>query len=986
MLLGKLQKNILGEHKLNRTERNKEIRNLFTEDIIDSLNIFAQKIENENADIIILLARKAICLFELFNYLGIQKPTGEVVSDRVLDLDIQYFKEKKVLVVDDTFIVGTTLKNIKDKLLRNNIEHKIFVFCADKDNWKKNLIVPDYIQNYFSEQQVLNFCITEVEAFASVPIPYIIDFPQTAYIEVSNTDFNLLLNDGQITAICLKKDKMYEIEQYSIAADESLAQDFLSIVGRGFLDVLDVVKARLYVTESTELHKKIKILPLVLLKALHKKDINDLFMYLISFIQHKDNYEICMKFMESPLIQLRFIQYYLSLSFGRLLIDKTLSRYKEKYAFNDAVLINLFGKKIAKPLTALLRDMVIKPYEKRIKMEYINQNSEFADILSGIDVSGYNVLSAFRQVFINMFEKRELPARRNSTREGHEALLNNRLLTGISFESIAEFLCHKLNIELNNKTKAVLGICLDICNDLGISVPIISSSSGYYFRSYRHGELGKRTEGNNYLFYVFLNAFCRSNHYDYSKGFDRLLVEKLAVIFYRIGAKAKFIDFTTKYNDPNAVNIGFYLLGAILIENNGTEFFPNDQRDWFLSHNCTKLLKKSNSSNKYVINTIPEKKGLSLKDNAEYLAKQLGKTFGNLVKHSSEMPEDMKGHPLNLDRLMMLASCYSSGDICMALCAELNIIHEWVLLVKCSKNCRLGMGSFRDSFKLSTVYASFNSAYLKFLLSFSKDTNVKKIIEDAKLFLKHHSVGTDSLETWDDYVTKLGVGQLGMFDRDNFGDNDENTKLIKLSVEIANYVFNMGILLIYIRFLIEVFKNLQEPLIEINSQFRFLNLETNKEYTRTFVKKLKYDVEKGEIGYLTKAGKELRKKRINSKVEIEIQKKIYYVRIIDINNDNVILISPIELEKYAKNLGKLDDVVKMINVKLGIQSSIVIEEYMRVKNKMSFYRTCKDKEKLNRELIRIIEIMDNRTFDMELLIDKAKQLYTSSRRNLVDLL
>src|SRR5437667_9719986 len=78
---------------------------------------FGKRLNQLDVDLIILMARKAVGLLDLLQVIGVQIRGKEILSDRVLDLNPEYFKGKKVALVDDTLIKGTTLKTAKEKLI-----------------------------------------------------------------------------------------------------------------------------------------------------------------------------------------------------------------------------------------------------------------------------------------------------------------------------------------------------------------------------------------------------------------------------------------------------------------------------------------------------------------------------------------------------------------------------------------------------------------------------------------------------------------------------------------------------------------------------------------------------------------------------------------------------------------------------------------------------------------------------------------------------
>jgi len=643
---------------MNREDLNKKVSEIFDKETIDSLKKFSNHIDSQNADIIILIARKAICLFELFNYLGISKPKGEIVSDRILDLDAEYFKRKKVIVVDDTLIIGTTLKEIKEKLTNFNVDFQIFAFCVDRDNWQKDLIIPNYIEKYYSSQELLNFCILAVKAFSIVSMPYLVDFPITNFNSITKTEFENIVKSDKLTPIKLPVNEFECNKLYTFLLKSEIKEMFYNKVGDSFRNIVEIVKVRAFISIVDEQNYRIRLVPIVLLKPIPKKVINDLFFYLISFSES----QIFKQLLITTKTRMRFIQYYLSVSLGQIFIENFANeKLQNHFIFKCSEIINIFGKIISVEYEKLLNENTILPFSDVIDfMPYDNYSDKFEDVFENIEVEGFNIVSSFQEIFANLFTKRELPARKELQDGNHNTHLKNRLINGISFEKISKFFCEKLQIGLTEEIREIFSICLDICNDLGVSIPIICNNKEevckvcnknkecndkgkeecnnneiIYFRAYRHGELGKRTKGNVFLLNTFLEAFCESNGYDVNKGFDNVLLEKLAVLFYRVGVKNRFLEVTENYSDPTAINIGFYLMGAVLIENKPNEYFPNDYHDWFLMNHCYNLFKKQKVSfdtYKYFFNIKPTREGANTKEGAEFTARILGRAFGNAIK------------------------------------------------------------------------------------------------------------------------------------------------------------------------------------------------------------------------------------------------------------------------------------------------------------------------------------------------------------------
>ena len=60
-------------------------------------------------DVLIFLARKAACLADCFDELQLSHFHCIVTSSRILDMNLSWMHNKKVAIIDDTLISGTTI-------------------------------------------------------------------------------------------------------------------------------------------------------------------------------------------------------------------------------------------------------------------------------------------------------------------------------------------------------------------------------------------------------------------------------------------------------------------------------------------------------------------------------------------------------------------------------------------------------------------------------------------------------------------------------------------------------------------------------------------------------------------------------------------------------------------------------------------------------------------------------------------------------------
>src|SRR4051812_27256691 len=107
---------------------------LFENDVASALVEFGKSLSELDVDIVVFLARKSLCLYDVLLKLGVPPIQHCVVSDRVLDMCLDPFRGKRVALIDDTLIVGTSLAKIKRRLEQEaDALVTTHVFCLDND-------------------------------------------------------------------------------------------------------------------------------------------------------------------------------------------------------------------------------------------------------------------------------------------------------------------------------------------------------------------------------------------------------------------------------------------------------------------------------------------------------------------------------------------------------------------------------------------------------------------------------------------------------------------------------------------------------------------------------------------------------------------------------------------------------------------------------------------------------------------------------------
>ena len=151
--------------------------------------------EEKNA-VLFFMARKAVCLADCLASLKLSFFSCPITSDRVLELNTEWLQNKKVIVVDDALISGTTLFRTNEKLLQAGIKEeniKNIVLCVNNKWWCPELITPHKPYLELEDNETASLCASIVEAISIVPRPYCVDFPLYRNIRIPANRFDELV-------------------------------------------------------------------------------------------------------------------------------------------------------------------------------------------------------------------------------------------------------------------------------------------------------------------------------------------------------------------------------------------------------------------------------------------------------------------------------------------------------------------------------------------------------------------------------------------------------------------------------------------------------------------------------------------------------------------------------------------------------------------------------------------------------------------------
>jgi hypothetical protein len=610
-------------------QENKQlVESIFGYDVYESMIEFGKKIKEENADLIILIARKAVFFHKILKNIGFDFSPAQIVSDRIIDFEDDFFAGKKIIIVDDSTILGTTANKMVAKLKKKNADEvKFYTFAVDMNYLLDNVQV-DYFQRKFgkrttnnenkeiqSSNELLSFCFNEIKYVSTLSIPYLIDFPVSEVYKCSISEWQQIKEtlEQYFRRTILPIHSDYDdVKAFSYYPKENLKNKLKLEVGSQFYEkFIECGKIRLYIQDIGNNELSLKVVPLFLFSPFTNEDSNILFNAIIGKDKEK------FKLLQDKKARYRFVQYYLSYCLGTFLLQScNLKEMLFKSCDKETKNIT-FGEQISDAIWYLkfqlsqLQTLSLSPQEN---YDY----DTFENVFGNLDYTQDNIddevsfEESFANIFKKLFEKEEMRIR-EERREDTKRLEHGFCLELLYdyYKNTTYFLSNETFDGLTHFEK--ISDLLDKYNDSGVSVPIIceTKDGNACYRAYRHGELALLTEKNLSLYYHFLSKFFEKTDGKESQPLSDIILEKISILFFYFGTRKYFgnikkslmcrYDSETKYVNEegkpyDCVNMGFYRHGAILTnEKNGNKALATSKdyisKTWFYNKDkCPKFL------------------------------------------------------------------------------------------------------------------------------------------------------------------------------------------------------------------------------------------------------------------------------------------------------------------------------------------------------------------------------------------------------------
>ncbi len=744
--------------------------NNFDEETRKHIIEFGKNISSKDleADVFLVMARKAICFVDFLCEVKLASLNGLVVSDRILDMNTEWLRDKTVTIIDDALVSGTTLKKVINKLEASCVKSiKVFVLSINKDWYNPDMLTnsnnTSYLAaptNYNTNDKCMQMCYDIVKALSTIPKPYDIDFPLYGEYGIEESKLNEMLNSSWLAfnvtssshisnSYASKKNApksvISEYESITFIPPENIKDKLLMLTGINFENSC-VLKIRTYVRKRIRKTDKysISFLPFAIFNEISKENIDDIINH---FFQTTEQKRIIEDEMISYEAKFRLVQFIVATFLMKIFFsDMDFPENESSNTFvnqNIPSPISIRIQYIFTPQIAILiNNLISKDFTYTNTLSIKSYYSDMQDKTKAVCSCNKNALSTYDLLsskFMGLYTQRELKARTLAKKYGKNVFTltqyqkdMKRLEEGYTFQNLVGFL------EDCAERDFIVSLFLDFAIDTGIAVPITYSKDEKIVRAYRHGEDVIFTDIEAKQLIYMLNSFMEISS---RNEIPALLLEKLLTTFIRFGLHDSIFE---KYDYKNIhsqerdyIKIAYYIHGTTAIVSdskslaNSTPIITSDTKSRWLKDILVskKLLKekvgKTEELSTYYIEPsvanelMEEHKSLERGKIAKRIARVIGYLYTKKI--------------INETDLVLLNASFGHDQIIPALLAEVRVILDaysyFKFVVTSNFEDWHSMNAIVSHRKSGLFYAQ-NSGYLKMKSYFAQEP--KSIIEKVK--------------------------------------------------------------------------------------------------------------------------------------------------------------------------------------------------------------------------------------------------------------
>lgn len=252
-----------------------ELSDFFRDDFLKTITCHRDRIQRilQEYDIAIFMARKAICFFDALRFNGeIKRTNCHVISSRVIDYDgLERFQGKKIAVIDDVVVKGTSISRVAEKLSASGVTADYYVIACE-ETFSKAFSKPEISLKssyaHFTQSDIYKFSGLITQYIEASMRTFNVDSPIYSITEENDILSHLLYANGSVD-LASGLQKKYGIINQDIYFDSS-SLDEENLINRTIKK--SMIKIRFYSNDE-----KIIAVPFVLLPQCSIESLDQLY-------------------------------------------------------------------------------------------------------------------------------------------------------------------------------------------------------------------------------------------------------------------------------------------------------------------------------------------------------------------------------------------------------------------------------------------------------------------------------------------------------------------------------------------------------------------------------------------------------------------------------------------------------------------------------------------------------------------------------------
>lgn len=537
-----------------------------------ALKTFCDQINISTADVFVVMAHKAVRLIQVLidqNYISHEIANKTIVSSHALDFDCSYLMCKKVAIIDDILISGTSITSTVHKLLDLGVlREDISIITLAVDNCYQSIQFDDAAGNsilhcntYLDDSTCIELSYTISKIFSYYGISYDIDYPNYNVIEMNEKNKSLFFNQllWETDIISNESQRKGNVESFVLLPKDSIRQLLWKQISVNLDDVV-TLKIRAYVNNLANGKKDCYIVPMCLFDEISEEELNIIYDMLkpktVDINLNKDCY----------ISKMRYLQFYISHQLY-LVFNEVTSLSKNTIPTHESVYF-LLGLDIGKTVLCEFQSFkcndempiyTAKPsaYNKEIPSDFYNSPIGHKFLAETNDLrknkkqeNGFDINHIMLTPFLWWYDTKEIPVRYELTKSHYHFIENykeiksklERLNSGFSINCLEVIL---KDVLYSYESKHLISLFIDRAVDEGIIVPTIAHDKNrkIIYRAYRHGEdLPFCIQDECRLLYYIkeINKLIPNIQYNpkdnnVTEGIATISFEKMIVLFYQMG-------------------------------------------------------------------------------------------------------------------------------------------------------------------------------------------------------------------------------------------------------------------------------------------------------------------------------------------------------------------------------------------------------------------------------------------------------------------